>query len=323
MIFIDNKSLNPYYHHALEEFILTETDHELFMLWKNPPNVLIGRNQNIYKEVDLNYCEEEGISVIRRLSGGGAIYCDLNCFQFSFISKENKSFREFAEPVIRALHSLGIEGEFSGRNDILVKGRKISGNAQYHYQDKILHHGTILYDIDEKNLENTLSPNPAKFKKRNLDSARSRVFALKELLEMTVDEFMNYLISFIREEFQLKEEYILTAEDLQRIHEIQKERYESDLWNYGRNPKTEILYTRVHDSGILEYSLNIHQGILREISIQGDFFGEKLVEELEEKLLGVLMKPKEIQKKLEEIDVNSYIEGLSKKELLEDLLIER
>lgn len=323
MIFINNKSLNPYYHHALEEYILTETDHELFMLWKNPANVLIGRNQNIYKEVDLNYCEEEDISVIRRLSGGGAIYCDLNCFQFTFVSKEDKSFEEFARPVIKALESLGIDAEFSGRNDILVNGRKISGNAQYHYQNKILHHGTILYDIDEVNLEKTLSPNPAKFKKRNLDSTRSRVFGLKQVLDLNVDEFMEYLIHFIRKEFNITEEYILSDEELQRIEEIKKERYESDVWNYGRNPNTDIEYTRVHDIGILEYALSIQKGVLEDVKIHGDFFGEKPVEELENQLIGTLMKPKDIKERVEGIDVKSFIQGLSQEELIEDLLIER
>ncbi|MDO5755791.1 MAG: lipoate--protein ligase [Tissierellia bacterium] len=325
MKWIENYSMNPAFHHALEEYLLKETEEEIFILWRNHPTVLIGRNQNIYREVNLSFCQDHGIQVIRRLSGGGAIYTSPLSFQYSFITNEGEqsSFEAFAKPVIKALKALDCPCEFTGRNDILLDGKKISGNAQYHFQNKVLHHGSILFDANLEEMKESLKPNPAKFKKKNIDSVLSRIGLIKDYISMDLYEFRRYLIEYVKDYHQIEARYLLDSSDLQRIFEIQKERFDNPKWNYGRNPKTKMEFTRIHTCGILEFGIEIRDGFLDNIVIEGDFFGEKPIEELEDHLRQRAYTPAILEECLENIDVSKYIKGLRKEELLRDLLIER
>ena len=153
MLYVVNNSNDPYFNHAVEEYIMNNFSEEVFMLWINKPTILIGRNQNTMSEIELDYVNENDIEVVRRLSGGGAVYNDYGVMQFTFITYKNQNpledgFEKFARPVIEALNSLGVKAEFTGRNDILIEGKKICGNAQYSNKDKIIHHGTLLYNGD-------------------------------------------------------------------------------------------------------------------------------------------------------------------------------
>lgn len=324
MKYIADRTRDPALHHALEEYFLTEKDDEFFMLWRNRPAVLIGRNQNIYREVNLSYCEEEGIDVVRRISGGGAIYTEENNFQYSFIAEDLKedSFRHFAAPVIDALKNLGLDAAFTGRNDILLEGKKISGNAQYHYKNKVIHHGTVLYDVNREKMGKALKPNPAKFKKKSIDSVQSRVALVKDYIGMDAEEFMEYLTDFIRKK-NAAEEYVPTKEDFSAAERIKKERYGNPAWTYGKNPKSDFAFQRIHPSGIVEYGLEIKGGILDNITIEGDFFSKVPVARLEDVLKGTPFNAPALEKRLETVDVSEYIKGLSKEDLLKDLLTER
>lgn len=325
MKYISDKTQSASFHHALERYLLDYVDDDVFMLWQNTPVVLIGRNQNIYREVNLKYCHDHNIEVIRRLSGGGAIYNDLLSFQYSFIAKEKEgpSFQYFAQPVLKALADLGIEAEFSGRNDLLYQGKKISGNAQFHYQNKVLHHGTILFDTHPEHLYHALIPNPAKYKKKNVDSVQSRVTVLKDIVPYSVQEFMALMIERIRYYSGAEEKMTLTDGDLRKIESIRKNVFENPDWNYGENRDNNLNYDRLHDYGIIEYGLEIEHGVIKDIAISGDFFGQKAIEELENHLKNVPLIAAELEKKIAEIDPNVYILNMTQEDLLSDLLAER
>ena len=169
------------------------------MVWQNVPTILIGRNQDALCEYDADYVREKGIRVVRRLSGGGAIYCDLRNLQYSLIApfrsggEEENPFLKFASPVVGALKRLGIDAEFTGRNDITVEGKKVSGNAQFRFENRVLHHGTLLFDVDMEAISKALRPNPIKLVNKQIQSVASRIGTLSEYVRMDVRAFMEYL----------------------------------------------------------------------------------------------------------------------------------
>ncbi len=321
MIVVENNSLNPAYNHSVEEYFFNNYDEDIFIIWRNRPTVLLGRNQNIYKEVNLEYCLKNGIDVVRRPSGGGTIYCDLDIIQYSFITKEREgdSFRYFTKPIIDTLLKLGIDGEFTGRNDLVIHGKKFSGNAQYHNKGKVLHHGSILYGGNLESMKNALRPNPLKFVGKNISSVTTRVGFLKDLMDLSVTEFMDEISKTVLEDFDIEKVIVIDEEIDRKIKRIMAEKYACDDWNYGKNPKTDICYCVKHPFGIVEYGIRIVCGKIRELSISGDFFGKKDIYDLTEKLQGLKFSEKELREALKDEDVSSYITGLSVDILIEDL----
>lgn len=322
MIVVENKSHDPAYNHALEEYLLG-TGEDVFILWQNAPTVLIGRNQNVYKEVDIDYCNKNGIHIVRRLSGGGTIYTDLQNMQYTFITKEQEgnSFKFFADPILKALKKLGIEAEFTGRNDMVVDGRKFSGNAQYHSGNRVLHHGTILFSIDMYNLQNALTPNKKKFEGKNIDSVASRVGFLKDYTDKTIEEFMMILEEELCKEYGITERYD-PKEIEEEVLKIKKERFDSDEWNFGQNPKFSFNHSSKHPFGLLEYGINVSKGKIKDIQIHGDFFSKKEVSGLEEILKGKLFERKTLTNVLDDIALDDYIQGAKTEDIISDLFEE-
>lgn len=322
MIVVENKSKDPAYNHALEEYLLN-TGEDVFILWQNEPTVLVGRNQNVYKEVDIEYCNEKGIHIVRRLSGGGTIYTDLENMQYTFITKEQEgdSFKTFAKPILNALEKMNIHAEFTGRNDMVIEGRKFSGNAQYHQGNRVLHHGTILFSVDMFNLQNCLTPNKKKFEGKNVASVQSRVGFLKDYTDKTIEEFMEVLENEICKEYSITERY--DPKDIEeQVLKIKKERFESKEWNFGQNPKFSVDIIERHPFGLVEYGINVVKGRIKDIQINGDFFGKKDIKELEELLKGHLFEIKEITHILNEVEIDHYIQGAKKEDIIKDLFQE-
>lgn len=319
MIVIENKSNNPAYNHAVEEYFLDKGE-DVFILWQNEPTVLVGRNQNVYKEVDVDYCNKNGIHIVRRLSGGGTIYTDLENMQYSFITKEveGNSFSHFAQPILKALKKIGIDAEFTGRNDMVVDGKKFSGNAQYHQGNRVLHHGTILFSIDTYHLQKALTPNKKKFEGKNIDSVQSRVGLLSEYTDFTITEFMDYLENALCESYGITERVDPSFAE-EEILKIQKERFESKEWNFGQNPKFKINTSVRHPFGLVDYGINVKKGKIDGIRFTGDFFGRKPIEDLEEHLKETLFEESEMRKKLSEIQIDDYIQGATVDDLVNDL----
>lgn len=329
MIYVINNDDSCFFNHAAEEYLMNNFDDEIFMLWINKPSILIGRNQNTISEINLDYIKDNGIEVVRRLSGGGTVYNDLGNMNFTFITNRNSSdpqvkngFQKFALPVINALQSLGVNAVFTGRNDIVIDDKKFSGNAQYFQKDKLLHHGTLLFDCDMSKLSLALKSKPIKFKDKSVKSVGSRVTNILPNLDnpMTLQEFRGYLKDYIINTHSIETIYEFDEKDIEEIDKIVKERFETWEWNYGKSP--EYIYENAvkYSGGVVEYNLNVEDGIIKEISIYGDFFGEKNIKDIELALTGVKHNAYELEEILKSINLEDYIRGVSNKEFIEGLL---
>lgn len=325
MIYVKNDNVNPGLNHAIEEYFMKETDDDVFMLWRNDLTVLLGKNQYTRAEIDVDTAEERGVKVIRRLSGGGTVYCDLGNMQYSFITNTDKgnvesSFEEFAKPVVEGLKNLGLNAKFTGRNDILIDDKKVSGNAQYRHGKRIIHHGTLLFDVDVENLTAVLNSRPIKFINKNVKSVKSRIGTIKEYdIGMDVEEFMDYLSDFIIKYHGITDVRELDQEILDGSQKY-LERWEDRDWNYGRDYDNFIERAVRHPFGLVDYMMVLDGNKIKEISILGDFFEIQDVEDFSKELKGLELSEEALTKKLAELPVSDYISGMENQDLIEDLL---
>lgn len=285
MIIVRNDSTNPYYNHALEEYFLNHTNKDVFILWRNRPSILIGRNQNTYSEINMDFVSQHHIDVVRRLSGGGTVFCDLGNLNFTFISTKSSSksdFKTFATPVIQAINKLGANASFSGRNDITIDGLKVSGNAQYHTKNRLLHHGTLLYSGDLSNLAQALKTNQLKYQSKGIKSVASRVTNIINHIDTQMDvlDFKEFLINEIKETYHIDTEYILSKEEESKVIDIMNSRYTRFEWNYKLNPHYTFTHDVKHSFGLIHYQATITKGTIRSMTIEGDFFGKRSIDDL-------------------------------------------
>lgn len=329
MLYVINDNNSCFFNHAAEEYLMRKFNDEIFMLWINEPSILIGKNQNTISEINLDYVKENGIKVVRRLSGGGTVYNDLGNINYTFITKRDKSnrkmevgFKKFALPVINALQSLGVNAVFTGRNDIIIDGKKFSGNAQYFQKDKLLHHGTLLFDCDMSKLSLALKSKPIKFKDKSVKSVGGRVTNILPNLKeaMTLEEFKEYLKSYIIKDHKIDRIYEFTEEDIKEINKIVKGRFETWEWNYGKSPQYGYENTVKYPGGVVEYNLNVEGGMIKEISIYGDFFGEKDIKDIETILVGCKHSMEELEKALNVFNFEEYMKNISREDFIEGLL---
>lgn len=306
---ITHDNNNPYFNIASEEYLLKEKDGFYYYFWINEPSVIIGTNQNTLAEVNLSYVEDKGIKVVRRLTGGGAVYHDLNNLCYTVIAPYNENednYKKFTAPLIEYLNELGVNAEFSGRNDITVNGLKISGNAQTVYKDRIMHHGTLLFNTDVSVLSGALKPNKLKTESKGIKSIRARVTNIIEWLpkKMDVNTFKKGLI----EKFsKIAEEYCFSNSDLDRINQLKEEKYSTFDWNVGKSPKGKITFESKFDFGIVNFNFDVVLGKIENVKITGDFFSKKHISEMEEKLNGIPFDKKQVMQSLNGIE--DYIVG--------------
>ncbi|MFG6496678.1 lipoate--protein ligase [Fictibacillus sp. UD] len=328
MLFIDNENItDPRVNLAIEEFALKHLDiNETYLLFYiNEPSIIIGKNQNTVEEINADYVREEGIHVVRRLSGGGAVYHDLGNLNFSFITKDDGNsfhdFKKFTDPVVKALKKLGVNAELSGRNDILADGKKISGNAQFSTKGRMFSHGTLLFDSEIENVVSALNVRMDKIESKGIKSIRSRVTNIREHLneDMTMEEFKQTLLAYLFEELDSVPKYELTEKDWEEIRKISRERYANWDWNYGKSPKFNVELSNRFAAGSVDIRLHIVKGIIQESKIFGDFFGVGDVSDIENKLNGVRYDREAIETVLADIDLNHYFGNVSRQEFL-DLL---
>lgn len=323
MFFIKNHNNNPRYNLALEEYVLKNLDvsESFLLLWQNEPSIIIGRFQNTYEEINQEYVDEKGLNVIRRLTGGGAVYHDLGNVNFSFIEKAQKSgidFERFIQRVIKALASFGIEAEANSRNDIAIEGRKISGNAQYVFKDKVLHHGTLLFNANLQELGKALKANKEKIQSKGVQSVSSRVANISEYLsqEITVDEFKTRLYNYLTIEDEVKL-YQLTDEDKTKIDQLIEEKYNTWQWNYGKSPEFNFKKEQRFTFGLLQVNLNVANGRVTHCRIFGDFFSSENIAELEQKFINKAYTRNEISHLVKTIDIEPYFKGMESEEFVE------
>ncbi|ACO84706.1 lipoate--protein ligase [Clostridium botulinum] len=315
MQFLVNKSTNPFFNLALEEYLLKNVDikEDYFILWQNEPTIVIGKHQNTLKEINMNFVQDNNINVVRRNSGGGAVYHDLGNINFTFITKYDEKhlldFKTFTNPVVYSLGKLNVKAELSGRNDILIDGRKISGNSQHIYKDRFLHHGTLLFNSELENLVKALNVDNDKILSKGIESIKSRVTNIKEHVkkDISMEKFKEILIEniFIWNKNSLKE-YNLTNDHINDIEKLMEEKYMTWQWNYGYSPEFNYRNSKRFQGGKLEVLLNIVEGHINECKIYGDFLGLMDVSEIEKRIIGIKYGEEYIDEFLREIDIKKY-----------------
>jgi lipoate-protein ligase A len=323
MLFIDNKGItDPRINLAIEEYALKhlDIDETYLLFYINRPSIIIGRNQNTIEEINTDYVEKNDIIVVRRLSGGGAVYHDLGNLNFSFITKDDgdsfHNFRKFTEPVIRALNKLGVKAELQGRNDIVVDGRKVSGNAQFSTGGRMFSHGTLLLNTKLENVAKALKVKKEKIESKGIKSVRSRVANISEFLPepMTIEEFRSFLLKNIFEGEEKIPEYVLTEKDWEKIDEISRNRYQKWEWNYGKSPKFNIQHSKRFPLGSIDVRLEVDKGIIQNCKIYGDFFGVGDVADIEKRLTGVRYDREAMAEALKDVDLKHYFGNIEREE---------
>lgn len=324
MLYIPNNIRNCYYNMALEEYVFfkLDPDESYVLLWQNDPTIVVGRFQNTIEEVNRDFTEQRGINVVRRLSGGGAVYHDEGNLNFTFIEprtlNKDTAFEAFTQPVIAALHSLGVNAVFSSRNDITVDGRKVSGNAQYLTSTRVLHHGTLLINTDFSVLEQALKVNPDKIASKGIKSVRSRVANLCEFFTepLSVDELKQHLLHYIfnREPIQT---YTLSEKEQESVCQLSKEKYNTWDWVWGRSPKYNFQNSKRFDAGQVEVRLDVHQGRIAQAKFYGDFFGHRDIAIIEQKLRGLRFEPDDVRSTLSKLDLEDFFGSISLDEIMD------
>ena len=323
-----NDSKDPRFNLALEEYVLKylDSNEDFILLWQNANSIIIGRNQNTVEEINAKLVKEHDVQVVRRITGGGAVYHDMGNLNFSFITESLKdnlnNYRKFTEPVIQALNSLGVPAEFQGRNDIVVEEKKISGNAQSYYKNKMLHHGTILFDADLAFVASVLNVKQDKIASKGIKSNRARVTNIKPYLKEPLDmsEFkLTLLKSLLGTEDVASCVYTLTDEDLTNIERLMEERYNQWSWNYGESPDSQIIREKRYAGGKLQMHFDLHEGFFTQMKIFGDFLGTQPLEALEKTFKGLPYDEAQLRVKLQDKPLDAYFLNITLDDVLDCL----
>lgn len=317
---------------ATEQYLMNnkEFNEPLVLFYIEGPCIIVGRNQNTLEEINHEYVEKNNIVVTRRFSGGGAVYQDLGnlCFSFVVNSDDNNfgDFKSFVQPIVDALKKMGADSaEVSGRNDILVDGKKFSGNAMYTKNGKTFSHGTLSYDVNLDVLTDALKVNADKIQSKGIKSIRSRVTNLKshllpEYQNLTIEEFRNILLLKLFGKDSLEEiqdnEYIITPDDQKHITELEDKYYKNWDWVYGKSPKFTVKQRKHFDMGTIDVRFNIENGLIHEAKIYGDFFGSQDASEISNALKDTKFDTADIKKVLDQFNLDEYFKGIDSAEIL-------
>ena len=322
---IRNDSVDPYFNIASDEFLVASTDGDAFMLWQNSPAVIIGKNQNAWAEVDRAYTEENNIAVVRRITGGGAVYHDLGNVNFSFVTPASDgsklNFAKFCAPVIRALSRMGIDAALDGRNDVVACGVKISGNAECvvknrHGYDAVLHHGTLLFSADLSALSRALTPSREKLSSRGIKSVSSRVGNIVDLPCYAGPRDVRSFMDALADEIAPHGMETFAADEIGEIERLRGEKFATWGWNWGASPAFETTKRRRFPFGTLEAPFDVRGGIIEKIKITGDFFGDG-ASALEDALAGARLEAQSISSSLTDGLVSSCISGAAPRDIAE------
>lgn len=328
MIEIINSSNDPYFNLALEEYtVMSMPDQSsYFILWQNQPTVVVGKNQNTIEEINKAFIAEKGIRVVRRMSGGGAVYHDKGNLNFTFVVNENRDFNNFAKftlPVIKALRRIGIEAENNGRNDITIEGKKFSGNAQFRHHNRLLHHGTILFDSCIEDMVEALNVSAMKISSKGIKSVRSRVTNIKEHLSspVSIQDFKKILTETVQGEEEDAAVYQLTDQDIQAVNDLRNNKYATWDWIYGTSPVFNIRKTGNFAWGNVDIRLEVRKGIISGCRIFGDYFARREIAELEKTIVGTSYRREDVIGLMKKINIKDYLPLAEEAEII-DLLCE-
>jgi lipoate---protein ligase len=326
MLIIKRHNTDPYFNLATEEYVLKNFDEDSFMLWRNAPSIIVGKHQNTLAEINVDYVKHHNIPVVRRLSGGGAVFHDLGNLNFTFIRKGSEEslidFRKYTEPILDVLLKMGISARFEGRNDLTIEGMKFSGNAEHIWKNRVLHHGTLLFSSHMPDLAAALNADPLKFKDKAVKSVRSRVTNISEHLKKPINvlQFAALIQDHIVEKYPDAKMVELSALDHDNIYELVRTKYNTWEWNFGYSPNYNFRkIIRTEKSGTIEFDLDVHNGTIQHIKIFGDYFSKFDTEDIETALTGVGHQEDAITGALKAFNISDYFAGLELSELVEGM----
>lgn len=327
MLFVDNRDItDARVNLALEEYVFRHkpTDEDCLLFYVNERAIIIGRNQNTIEEIDADVVSARSITVVRRVSGGGAVYHDAGNLNFSFMTADVRGrfnrYDQFTRPVIDVLQSMGVPAELGGRNDILAGGRKISGNAQFALPTRMFSHGTLLLDSDLDAVTAALRPKPGKVESKGIKSIRSRVANIGEFLAAPLDvvELRERIIEQIfgtRDRSRIPQ-LVLSDADWTAVYALMESKYGSWGWNYGENPPSNVQRTKRFPAGEIDVRLDVKEGRVASVRIFGDFMGRTDVAELERRLTGIPYSAEALDVAIGDADVSDYFGDVSREDVL-------
>ena len=326
MRYIKNPSTNPYYNMAFDEYCLESLpiDEPVFYLWQNRPAVIVGFNQEVNTEVNLDYLKENGIDLVRRVTGGGAVFHDLGNLNYTIVGRSEdleRDYPEYASIMAKALQSLGVPATLSGRNDILVEGRKVSGFAKRVCKNRLMVHGTLMYNVDVDVLTKVLNPSNTKLQSKGIASVRSRVANLCDYLPEipNIQTFSNRLEEILSCN-NADTEYQLSDTDLANIQLLTDKKFATWEWNYGRSPKATLTHSSRLACGTVEIHLTLTENRISSCRFGGDFLGNLPATDLESALIEVIYDTENIEKRLSSFTISDYFDGVTVEELVKLIL---
>ena len=317
MLLIQQTSTDPYFNIASEEYLLKNFSDDIFILYRNEPSIIVGKHQNTIAEINLGIVKSKNLKVVRRLSGGGTVYHDLGNLNYSFIANGSEGnlvdFKKFSRPIIDILQKLGVDAKLGGKNDIRVGDKKISGNAEHVYKNRVLHHGTLLFSSHLDDLNDSIKISPNTYTDKAVKSIRSNVANISDYLKepITIFEFTDLIVNHIKQTIPSCMSYQFTINDIVSINDLVDTKYATREWNYGYSPTYTLSKRIVYGDSTLIVLINVEKGIIIGINFEGDYWNKNELSEFELILIGCPHDLDEISNRLSAINLDDYRPGIT------------